>query len=185
MATGSIGRARFPLDASMKIKGATDDTLIGNVGDSLKTTATLNVSPSDTPGVSVLSKKYRIEFDETDVTAGTAFATVFNYTGSGKFFGFILVNDHKEIETKLTIDGTEVIFSLKAEDVGAVQISNPDVPDLVQETGGIMTADNDKTVALKLSFPIVFDTSVKIEVKRTEDTDHKVLRSMVSLTKET
>ena len=98
---------------------------------------------------------------------------------------FGIKNDHKEIETKLTIDGSEVIFSLKAEDIGEIQISNPDVPDLVQEMGGIMTSDNDKVVALKISDPIVFLTSVKIEVKRTKTTDHKVLRSMVTLTKET
>lgn len=143
------------------------------------------IVPSDTPGLAVISKKYRIEFDESDTTVATAFATRFTYTGSGKFFGFVLINDHKEVETKLTIDGTEVVFSLKAEDIGAAQISSPDIPDLVQETGGIMTADNDKTVALKLYAPIVFDTSVKIEVKRTKTSDHTVLRSMVALTKET
>lgn len=172
---------------SNKIVGATDETEIGNIGDRLKVDAEVSVGfdPADRPGVSVISKKYRIEFSEADVTAAVAFATVFSYTGSGKFFGFILKNDHKEIETKLTVDGTEVIFSLKAEDVGAVQIGGADIPVLVQETGGIMTADNDKTLALKLSNPIVFDTSVKIEVKRTKTSDHTVLRSMVALTKET
>lgn len=141
--------------------------------------------PSDTPGCPTISSKYRIEFSESDITIPTALVTLFSYTGSGKLFGFVFMNDHKEVQTKLTIDSTEVVFDLKSEDIGNVQLQSPDLTSLVPETGGIMVADNDKTVALKLICPIVFTTSVKIEAKRTGSNDHTMLRSIVSLTKET
>lgn len=168
---------------SVKIEGDSDGTLIGNVGDALKVNQAF--AASDVSGCPTVSNKLRIEFSETDVTIGATLVTLFSYTGSGKLFGFIFKNDHKEVQTKLTIDSTEVIFDLKSEDIGDVQLSNPDIPDLVQEMGGIMTADNDKSLAFKLSCPIEFATSVKIEAKRTGSTDHTMLRSMVALTKET
>jgi hypothetical protein len=90
MATGSIGRARFPLDAALKIKGDTDDTLIGNVGDALKTSSVfapgatdgnflIEVAKGNIAGHTVIGR-----FGANE-SVGTTFETI---TGQGGLYTF-------------------------------------------------------------------------------------------------
>jgi len=165
-------------DGDVFINGATSGQQIGNIGDRMKITPD-GGSTSDAPGCSVTSSKLRIEFDDTVIVLPTAFVTLFNYTGSGKFFAACLAFDSTSVNIKLTIDGTEVIFNLTLDDIKDHESGKKGT------TVGVFTED---TRMLTMDFngcPLIFTTSVKIEGSKVDGGDKEMSRKMVSLTKET
>ena len=137
-----------------------------------------DADPAATPGIAVLSNKYRAEFDGTDVTLTALFQTVFTYSGSGKFVGFTLTFDGSTPRVRLTIDSTEVIFNellCDIRDAGLNLNSN-------KITGTGLVVDSDQLLFRPLS-PIPYESEVLVEVQ--DSTGKKLLSTIVGLTKET
>ena len=169
---------------SNKIEGASDGTLIGNIGDRLKVTDDGGGS-SGTPGAPCFSDKYRTLFDGASLTLTTSYQTRYTYSGSGKFVGFILAFSGSDLVVKLSID-SNVIFEINGGDLGDVQLGNPasSGPNSQPTAGGPSWDTTGKKMSFVPTFPIAYDTEVKIEIKRIGN-NIDVNRSIVTLTKET
>lgn len=166
------------------IEGGTDGTTIGNVGDRLKVTDD-GGSSSGTPGAPCFSDKYRSLFDGASLALTTSYQTRYTYSGSGKFVGFILAFSGSDLVVKLSID-SEVIFEVNGEDLSDVQIGTPlgSGPNSQPTAGGPSWDTTSKKMSFVPTFPIAYDTEVKIEIKRIGN-NIDVNRSIVTLTKET
>lgn len=162
------------------IEGGTDGTKIGNVGDALKTTATLNVGPADTPGAPVITKKLRYEVDRTTVVLNGTYQTIWSYTGSGKFIGIVLDTETNLTDVKFTVDGTEVIWEFKLSNLQANSGNKEfSLNSLYTNAAGkvlVFTPGADVV-------PILYESSLKLEAK--ESTGKRVFGYVVGLTKET
>jgi hypothetical protein len=169
------------------LRGGTDETDIGNIGDRLKVTGD-NAGASGTPGCPVFSFKLRHIFDDAGTALTTTYATVYTYTGSGKLIGFVLENDATgsiDVVTKLTIDGSDVVFELENKDVSDIQYpEGPGFSGMRSSAGGPMYNFSDKKLFYMPECPIAYETSVKIEAKTTSGTADMV-RHFINLTKET
>jgi hypothetical protein len=164
-------------DSPDKILGATDDTEIGNIGDSLKVIGTDNFSSS--VGVPVISPKLRFPFSESNITIPTAYVTIYSYTGSGKLFGAGFRFDSEEIEIKLTID-SNVIF----------EFTIAEIKDFDDINKGLLKGGKDVKFLGAIHehnqpAPMAFTTEVKFEAKRSASTDRTMLRSAITISKET
>jgi hypothetical protein len=143
---------------------------------------------SDAPGISVFSAKYRSEFDEPvsplDLTA--SYQTIFTYSGSGKFVGFVATFSNTNIGVKLTID-SEVIFEYEASQVNDAQFGNPSTlgPGGQSSSGGPMWDQSGRRFGFMSYLPIEYGTDVKIEALEIGATPATYIRSIVNLTKET
>lgn len=129
-------------------------------------------------GSSVYTSKYRSIFDGTGLTLTGAFQTVYTYSGSGKFVGFILDFSSGNIAAgvKLTID-TDVIFDLSSADILDVQNGSG-------TSGGPVFDNLDKKFSFEPPRPILYKTIITIEVKRDNGTPN-LTRLIVNHTKET
>lgn len=175
MATGGIGRARLKPGGAIKIKGDTDQTLIGNVGDSLKVTS----ATSATPGSPVISKKLRYDFSTSAVVLTASYQTILSYTGSGKFCSFAVQAEASQTEYKLTIDSTEVIFEVTGLIMQAIAHS---VNYQIGPFGLTVTSDA-KRFLFNPPFPIPFSSNVKLEAR--ESGGKRIFERVLTVTKET
>jgi hypothetical protein len=145
--------------------------------------------PIDVPGVPCFSTKYRVDFDESDLTlTTTTYVTRFTYSGSGKFIGLIVGFSSTNTKIRLTIDSEE-FFDMTSSNIQDVQSSNPGNSGPSSETGvgGPQFDITDKKVVFYPPFPVEYKTNILIEVARENvgGPDPVVQRSMVVLTKET
>ena len=163
--------ASFNDDA--RILGDTDETLIGNVGDRLKVT-----NQGESPGIHVSSQKLRVIFEMNDTTVPTAYTTMYSYSGSGLFYAMYLDFNHHSVETKLTIDGTEVILEIVLEDLEKIFGAS------IEDSCGIGITNGDRLKFCPPA-PIPYESQVLIESRRTTSPDRNLNRLLVTLTKET
>lgn len=153
-----------------RIRGDTDETLIGNIDDRLKVT---NIGAGN-PSGPISTSKFRID-SGGPITAPLLYATAYTYSGSGLFYGFYLDFNNKNVTTKLTIDG-EQIFEL--------DISNATVGD--DDWCGLGVNGSDDVLKFCASpYPILYDTSVLIEVKRSSGSNKTLQHYLVWISKET
>jgi len=172
------------------LEGATDDTLIGNVGDRLKVDALLSVNDvTVSGGCPTTSSKFRIVHSESSTPVTANYSTMYSYTGSGVLFGFILDYNSDFVRTKLTIDGTEVIFELTNDAIedmqsfaGAGCDDNDGSADLL---GGFIKKTAGNKLNINFHCPIKYDSEVKVEAQRSGSYDKSLERYLVFLTKET
>lgn len=153
-----------------RIRGDTDETLIGNVDDHLKITQEGAGNP---PG-GITSTKYRI-LALSEVTGIDTFETMYTYSGSGLFHGFMLDFDSLNIIVRLTIDGEE-IFELQANN----NFSGTD-----EWCGLGIKASTDVVRFCATPYPIKYDTSVLIEAEKGGGPDKDLEGGFVFLTQET
>jgi hypothetical protein len=152
----------------LKIKGATDGTKIGNIGDRLK----VDISSS------LLSSKLRyvdLNASSGGVSRGTtispsAWVNLFEYNGSGFVTGLLL-----NVETvgtgwvfSIVIDG-ETLFEISGEDLtGDASYDLDDVTDMNQAILGLSKGSHDRILwHPPLNMPIRYNTSIVVKVKRT------------------
>ena len=104
----------YELGGSEFLRGATDDTPIGNNGDRLLVSTVID---SIVGGISnTLSKKYRIRDMNAsnggvarESTIGATWTDVFSYSGSGNFYGFeVNLESYRLWYVRLVIDGEEI-----------------------------------------------------------------------------
>ena len=140
-------------------------------------------SSSDAGGCPVISKKLRYDLSMSDITVSTTLVTVYTYSGSGKLFGTVLDFSHGDIEVKLTIDGTDVIFDMDMGDLNTIQI--PGGAGINQGIFGLVWENAGSRLRLEPSCALIFTSEIKFEAKRTGAVDRTLNRSLVALTKET
>ena len=147
----------------------------------LKVQSQIEVEPDDISSCPVMSNKFRVELDETDITVPASFATMYSYSGSGKFFSFIHCYDDDDTEVRLTIDG-DVIFSINLEDLDDFEIDGDNDLcgwfKLIQSSG-------DNRFCFCPPCAIRYETSVLIEARRTDSSNNELHRQLIFISKET
>ena len=165
-------------DTLAKLKGNTDGTWIGNVGDSLKVTST---DPGASAGVAVYSNKYRFDKASPDLTLTPTYQTVFSYTGTGKFISTLIDFDKPGADIRLTIDTTNVIFELNADFLNSIQPSTGSKGDA---SGGIGWDSTKDILVFEPGFPILYTVGYLIEARKLSGPTTKVSNWLVTSTKE-
>lgn len=132
---------------STRIKGATDLTLIGNVGDRLKVDAQVNLSP-----------KLTTDLVTTPVPLSTgSYTTVYSYTGSGLLLGFSGEFNNTAILFRLLIDGNTFLTAVTLATLGGFQATS-NTTDRRQNGQGIVV--NGANIDISFRQPIRFSTSI-------------------------
>lgn len=142
--------------------------------------------PSEgTPGVAVKTKKFRILFDDTGITVPTAYATLYSYTGSGKFFGGTFDFNSSNVIVKLEID-SELIFELDLNDVDDMQSFMADEDSLgFQNTCFVSLTSGNRFNIDFCKCPIKYETDIVVSAKKASGSDKTQTRQLVYLSKET
>ncbi len=160
----------------VKLRGTTDNTLIGNVGDRLKVETSVTGSAN-------ISSKFRVEFNQsTQTVTNPTLTTIFTYSGSGLLFGFYLDTSQDDTQIKLTVD-SDVIFSgitVKSLKDAGMQVTSD--AQLAQIFLAVTAGSN---FAFMSQYPIKYTSLVKIEATRSSAGSSDIRRTLVYLTKET
>lgn len=138
--------------------------------------------PADTPGCPVISNKLRWEFDEDDVTIQDSYVEIYNESGSGKLFGFVLDFNMNDTTVKLTID-SEVIFELNMIDLSNIQI--PAMGGQQIGVWGLMWETAGSRLRFQPECAIAYDSQILVEAKRNGPVDRTLNRKLIALTRET
>lgn len=153
----------------------------------LEVQTTVNVE-SDS-GCPTISKYFNFDFSDSSVSVTSSYTTMYSYTGSGKLHGFVLDYNSDRVRTKLTIDGSCVVFELTNDQIESIQSFNGNGCDDDDGSSGMMggfirkTAGNKLTVEFKC--PIKYDTSVLIEAQRTSSSNKALNTRLVFIEKVT
>lgn len=174
------------------IKGGTDNTSIGNVGDALKTTATVTFP---TGQVIAWSKKLRyLDMNASnggvarDTNITNVFTNIFSYTGSGYFSGYNLcLEDKAKWYVRLIVDGEDIYISsagIYTGDIMAKLVYGWEPGD--QFDGPNIGFDvNDETLSFQspIGYPIYYQTSISLQVRH-EVGGKKFRAGLICLSKE-
>ena len=126
-----------------------------------------------TAAVMCYSSKLAYITDGTTTALTGSFLSQYLYSGTGKFVGFAMTFDHKDVACKLLVDG-DTVFSVTADDVK----NNSGK----YSTMGLDWEPNKKTISFYPNFPICFDTSVDIQAKQTAGS-HSRLYYLIAIEK--
>lgn len=119
--------------------------------------STIVNEPGDPRVNPVLTSKYRIEYSATPVTLPAGYATMYSYSGSGKFHGFFFSFSSSDVRIKLTVD-SEILFELILKDLEDFAFDNEKYP----ICGGIRVG-RDRKFQFCPEIPINFESSISIE----------------------
>ena len=172
-----IGNILRVVQGWVKLKGATDGTMIGNVGDRLKVDSLVSSYP---PACLIT--------EEMDVARkfelSSSFQDVYTYTGTGYFISLMLnFETDDKCYMRVVIDGNDVL-------IGTDGLLNKDARDNnifdIKDVGDHMDVCgigvHDDTLRYTPQLPIKFETSVVIKAR---STDSKDLRAgLITLCKE-
>lgn len=142
----------------VKLKGGTDATIIGNVGDRLKTDNTISgITGSITAS---FSSKMRVDTVTTPVILTTgSFVTCYSYSGSGNILGFSAEFNNSNIVPRFTVDGENIFTGATLSTWGGFQVASNST-DRRQSGSGIVT--NGANIDWSLRQPLKFNTSISI-----------------------
>lgn len=178
------------------IRGNTDNTQIGNVGDRLKVQATVTGNSS----ASSYSNKLRYE-DMNATTGGVARDTaisvgpavkVYEYSGSGLFLGFLISLENYENDgyrIRLVVDTTNEILGPTG--ISTLTITNKDLymwekkayaDQVTPFILGIHPAE--KGIRFQTPLPIAYSSKIEIYVEKISGGSKKFQAGLAVLTKE-
>lgn len=137
----------------LKIKGGTDNTIIGNDGNRLLT------SPPATAfaisGLTIFKSS-----DEIKLSSDVTYDTLLNISGSGYLFGITVQTDNDEVELVIEIDGITIF------DFSGMFLSDLGM-DTTEYLHGIYAAKGDGKVLQYRPFnPARYETSLVIKARR-------------------
>lgn len=130
--------------------------------------------------VPTITNQFRIRYNVGNVTAPAAYATLFSRSGTGLFFGFQASFNNANVDIKLTIDGGTV-FEINLNDIKQFHFN--DTGDTRMQLGGFLTT-NGNTLDFSSKFAIPYTTDLKIEVKRSDGSNHNNTNWIVFLTED-
>lgn len=159
--------------------------IIGSVGDRIKVDAAMSGggNPADSPGCATISSKLRIEHDSSDINVTDSYVTLYNYSGSGKFFGTVLDFNSNKVKVRLTVDG-EQIFDLKFQDIEDIARFGANKNGDDRDMCGFFRVGQADRLEFCPPCAIKYDSSVLIEAVRTTSSTKKLTDKIVFLTKE-
>lgn len=182
------------VDGSPYIQGATDDTLVGNIGDRLKTTTVITAS-----SVSAFSSKLR--YDDMNVSTGgvargstvtdAAWTTVYSYTGSGVItgIGMNLQTANSDWLLRLLVDGTNEITGsggILTSDIDSVYGMTVGPQNIVGIGIGLGVDTGHLYLSIPISSSLTYTSSVSILLRRATAAQSKLFYGgIIVLTKET
>lgn len=139
-------------------------------------------TPGATSPCPTVTNKLRHEFSKVSQGLNTSYTTVYTYSGSGAFMGFVLDFDDDDVVVKFSVD-SETIFELEAEDIDDIQQDFGSDFGINGNAGGPLWDDDDDKMIYKPPCAISYSSEVKIEVKTTSGTSD-LDKYLVTLTKE-
>lgn len=128
-----------------------------------------------------ITRKTRSIISTASITAGAAYATMYTRSGSGLFFGFQADFNSALVSIKLTLD-SDVIFEHTITDLKTLQFNDTGTTRF-QLGGWWGTVGN--TIDFSPKHGIPYATTVLIEIKRTDATNHANNNYVIFLTQET
>lgn len=182
------------------IYGGTDNTKVGNVTDRLKVDASI----SSISGGLTLTTSKKLRYDDmnvsnggvargTTIISGAAATTVYSYTGSGAFTGFLInlessssASDNWKIN--LIVDGEEIFNSTGMNSQDLISTSVYDFNSAGSREPavlGIEMVDSVVTFSVSPNFPMAYASSVVIKIQKTVGGNKKFNAGLAMLTKET
>lgn len=170
-------------DATPRIEGATDGTLIGNVSDRMKVDASITSASGGV--ISSYSKKTRVEVLTTpiSITSSSSYTTVYTRSGSGLLIGFNLEFNNTAIVVKIDCDGDVI---LDGTDIGAFNLFLVTANDTIRRQSGSGVVTSSSTIDWSLRNPIAYATSLTISARLTSGATARTFnQGIVYLTKET
>lgn len=190
---GNSGNYRGDADDAI-VKGINTvsglDAKINSVDDNGKerlcVDAKVVVTSGDNAPCPSYTPKLRMELDKpgTPIALTAAYATVYNYSGSGVFISGIFDFNTNDVTVKWTID-SEVIFEANLSDIISVQVDAPGNSGHTHEPTLPFIDKNANKLLLAPKCPIRYSTNVKLEAKTTAGGNPQFIQSLTSLTKET
>lgn len=149
-----------------KVKGGSDGTTIGNVGDRFK------VDTGITSGtlVPTITNKLRIRTSVSNINLPNtnAYQTLYTRSGTGLFFGFQADFNSANVNVRLTIDGG-VVFTLKIADIKLFQFNDTSTTRM-QMGGFLATVGN--TLDFSSRFAIPYASTVLLEAAASDSNAH-------------
>jgi hypothetical protein len=160
------------LDNSQRIEGATNGTMIGNVGDSLKVSATLGVGPQS------ISSKLRAVFSATNQNiTGASYVSFYTYSGSGYFWAFRVNLDNDGGQIQLSIDGDIIFNNITSKNISDLGAANSFLPWHSRTSAG--------TYYFYAPIPIAFSSNVTLSAKRDNNGALTVQQRIIYISQET
>lgn len=179
----SIGGMVNSLDT---IQGGTDATIIGNVVDRLKVDASFVGSKTRIVDMNASSGGVA---RGTNITSTSTYTTLFNYSGTGQLFSFLVTFEGNLVgadafNIKLEIDNV-IVLEISTADVGTNTLYNL-LTDGDESTMGMALDTNVFRFAAPHGIGLYYGSSVKVSIKKVSSTAAKAFRAgMVYMTKET
>jgi hypothetical protein len=147
-------------DDAQEIKGASDGTLIGNVGDRLKVDASISQSVSDS------LPRVNQGMDLSLNKSNGAWLSMTSYTGSGLFLGAACHFDNENVQVRLLIDGVEQ-YIVDCSDLDDLYPSNPLYLNIYWER------EDEK---LFINWPAKFNSSFALQAKASDNNNSRDVR---------
>lgn len=161
------------------LHGATDGTMIGNIGDRLKVDANFTVLGGQL--VPTITNKMRVRYVVGNVTVPAAYTTIYTRTGTGLFFGFQCDFNSANVRLRLTIDSGQ-IFEITVSDLKLFQFNDTSA---TRMQNGSWWSTIGNTVDFSTKYAIPYTSSVLLEMQRSDATNHTMSQYMVFLTEDT
>lgn len=189
------------IDATLE--AALDAVVAAHTGDPLVSTQAVTIVDFDanidpvpvdisnvtvTPECATMSNDFKIEYSGTNITMPSSYATIYSYSGSGKFYGFALDFNSDSVRVKLEVDGNEV-FALTLDEVEGIQAFSSSGCDDNSGTASGLCDMLKKASGNRLYFtpkcPIAYSTTVTISGQRSGSSNKTLDKQMVFLEKTT
>ena len=179
-----------------KLRGASDNTLIGNTGDRLKTESAIPSLVTE----AIPSLTNLLSYDDMNINTGgvarntiisdTIPSTVYLYTGSGLLFGFLStlekIDDGWEVD--LIVDGVNILgpMGINTKDMDRDKIYAFDVNKNINDPWlGLDIQKETFRWKSPMNIPLKFKTSIEIKVKRVSGQGPKKFKAgLVTIYKE-
>lgn len=140
----------------VRLRGASDNTLIGNVGDKLKT--------ASFPTFQSLPSEFSSYKSSTEITLSSniTYTTLHSVSGSGYLFGSTFIVDHKKIECVIEVDGF-VLFDFTGDFLGEIINKNA----LLDDGSRMFSVSGDeKRLYFKPLTPIRYSNSLVFKARK-------------------
>jgi hypothetical protein len=170
----------------LKIKGATDNTDIGNVGDRLKVDAQISSAPGG-----ILSWDTNVRYEDMnsgaggiarDTAVGGTYVDIYNQTGSGFVMGYLVTLEGAfDIwDLRLSIDG-DFIYEVNTKDLNDPSIYGFDKggSDDLQTVLGFSVHNTTIRWTPPLKNPISYNSSIRLEARYTKGGSKKFRAGLI------
>lgn len=133
-----------------------------------------------------LPNTFKIEYDGSNISCPSSYATLYTYSGSGLFHGAILDFNSDSVQVKLEIDGN-IVFELTLEQIEDMQSFSSSG---CNDNGGssnnvrIVTKTSGNRLNIWFDCPIKYTSSIILSGQRTGNSNKTLDRKLVYIVKD-